>query len=905
MNRSMKWLLTGLAALVAGCFFLAQTAALGAKGAAQDSGGMRGKVVRPTTVTAVAWGVSKPLRDLMPEPPNPAPTGGRLREMPDRPPVLHPLPNAPTPHDPLVQTRSGPKTIPGAIVNVDGVGDVNGVQPADTTMDVSDDTTNQVLQWVNLSYSVYDKSGNLLAGPFNGTNFWSGLNGSPCQTFNGGDILVRWDQFAGQWFVSQLAYPGPPQGYHQCVAVSTTSDATGAFYQYDFVYSATDLNDYPKVGLWPVPGSGVDVSNDGYYITVRNFQNDQNFTGMKIIALNRESILAGNEGVAQIFDVGALAPNLDGLLPADLRGGSTPARGSVETYIGYGSPQTDGSSSTVIHLFQTFVDFSDPSKSSLTQLSDISVGSFDPVLTSAPQKGGGGLETLPFSMYRADYRVFLNSDGSFNHDSLLLLHDVNVNGTCGAGEQGGSRWHEVRGITSGGPPSVFQEGTYGPCDKTYRWMGSIAQDGSGDIALGFSASSNGNGIVSDPSVHYTGRLVTDPLGMMPQGEGTYLDSTQAFSGQRWGDYSTMLVDPANQCTFWYTTMYGAGDWNTRIGSFVFPSCVSPTATPTPAASSTPTITATATLTPTVTPTTTASFTRTSTRTPTLTPTQTATPTPTPTPLPAPSVSSITPTSGSASGGTTVSILGNTFQSASTVTVGGSAATGVTFVSSTQLTAHTPMLSAGTLNDVVVKNSNGQTGTLANGFLADFLDVPQADGFHGFVEKVFRHAITAGCGSGNYCPDNPVTRAQMAVFLLKGEHGSSYQPPAATGTVFGDVPKTAFAAAWIEQLYTERITGGCSTSPLLYCPNDSVTRAQMAVFLLRAEHGSGYAPPACAGVFQDVPCMPVPAFAVNWIERLYAEGVTGGCSTNPLQYCPGSPNTRGQMAVFLVKTFNLP
>ncbi|MGH9365093.1 MAG: hypothetical protein ACRD1B_07500, partial [Thermoanaerobaculia bacterium] len=541
MNRcSANWVSSGLAVLGIVCLFLVQTAALlAAPGVPQDAGAAGGKVVKPTTITAVQVGVSPPMRDMklaVPEPHDP----NHLRELLEMPPQLHPRADAPKPHDPLVQRQKGAGLIPSSLLSFDGVGNVNGVQPADTTMDVSD---SQILQWVNLSYEVWDKSGNRVAGPLPGTSFWSGLSGSPCKTFNGGDILVRWDQFASRWFVSQLAYPGGTQGFHQCVAVSTTSDATGTYYQYDFLYSLTDLNDYPKVGLWPDP------INNGYYITVRNFANFAFFTGMKIIALNRASMLAGTPGTAQVFDVGALAPNLDGLLPADLRGINTPPNGSLETYVGYGSPATDGSPAPVIHLFQTFVDFVNPANSTLTQLSDIAVGDFDPNLPGgAPQVGGGALETLPFPLYRTDYRVF--SD----HDSLLLLHDVNVNAACGAGEQGGERWHEVRGINTGGPPFLYQEGTYGPCDNTYRWMGSIAQDASGDIALGFSASSDGSGIVQDPSVHYTGRLVTDPLGDMSQGEGTFLDSTQSFRGFRWGDYSTMVVDPTDQCTFWYTTM---------------------------------------------------------------------------------------------------------------------------------------------------------------------------------------------------------------------------------------------------------------------------------------------------------------------------------------------------------------
>ena len=157
-------------------------------------------------------------------------------------------------------------------------------------------------------------------------------------------------------------------------------------------------------------------------------------------------------------------------------------------------------------------------------------------------------------------------------------------------------------------------------------------------------------------------------------------------------------------------------------------------------------------------------------------------------------------------------------------------------------------------------------------------------------------MTAGCGSGNYCPATSVTRAQMAVFLLRAEHGPAYAPPPATGTVFGDVPTDAFAAAWIEALAAEGITGGCGGGN--YCPASPVRRDQMAVFLLKAEHGPAYVPPLCAGIFPDVDC---PSPFADWIERLAAESITGGCGGG--DYCPASPVTRGQMAVFLVKTFS--
>jgi cysteine-rich repeat protein len=184
--------------------------------------------------------------------------------------------------------------------------------------------------------------------------------------------------------------------------------------------------------------------------------------------------------------------------------------------------------------------------------------------------------------------------------------------------------------------------------------------------------------------------------------------------------------------------------------------------------------------------------------------------------------------------------------------------------------------------------------------ASFTDVPTSFLFYPFIENLFHHGVTGGCASGNYCPGDPVTRSQMAVFLLKGEHGGTYTPPVCSATDFTDVPCPDGANVnWINQLHAESITGGCGGGN--YCPSDPVTRSQMAVFLLKAEHGGAYLPPTCATtVFTDVPC---PDGAnVNWINQLNAEGITGGCTLTT--YCPLDSVTRGQMAVFLVKTFAL-
>ena len=189
----------------------------------------------------------------------------------------------------------------------------------------------------------------------------------------------------------------------------------------------------------------------------------------------------------------------------------------------------------------------------------------------------------------------------------------------------------------------------------------------------------------------------------------------------------------------------------------------------------------------------------------------------------------------------------------------------------------------------------------------FPDVPASDPFYSFIENLFHNGVTAGNLDGGFHPGDPITRAQMAVFLLKGKFGPSHIPPPATGTVFPDVHVGDFAADWIEELGGFRITAGCDDAGD-YCPNDPVTRAQMAVFLLKSEHGSAYAPPPCTGLFADVECSPTPAFAVDFIEQLSNEDITAGCAPavpgGLPSYCPDQPNKRGEMAVFLVKTFDL-
>ena len=269
------------------------------------------------------------------------------------------------------------------------------------------------------------------------------------------------------------------------------------------------------------------------------------------------------------------------------------------------------------------------------------------------------------------------------------------------------------------------------------------------------------------------------------------------------------------------------------------------------------------------------------------------------------VISLSPASGPGVIPGAATIKGLAFEDGATVTVGGVPALNVAFVDENTLSITVPVLPSGTINDVFVQNpGGGLSGTLPKGRIADFLDVSSGNTFYSYVTKLVANGITAGVGSGNYGVNQATLREQMAVFLLKAKYGLCFTPPPCQG-IFDDVPCPATAqfpySDWIEELAAEQITAGCDVGK--YCPEQPVQRDQMAVFLLKTEHGHDYVPPDCTGVFADVSCPD--AFAVDWIEQLYDEQITGGCLTNPLRYCPTNANSRGEMAVFLVKTFSLP
>jgi hypothetical protein len=258
--------------------------------------------------------------------------------------------------------------------------------------------------------------------------------------------------------------------------------------------------------------------------------------------------------------------------------------------------------------------------------------------------------------------------------------------------------------------------------------------------------------------------------------------------------------------------------------------------------------------------------------------------------------SVTPDSGPADGGGSIAISGTDFETDAQVFVGGLPAADVEVADFDTIIATLPELAPGSVNDLTVLNPDGSSGTLEKAYVADFLDVPEEHQFYASVTRLVASSVATGIGNGFFGVDGATLRQQMAVFLLKAKHGACWRPPHCTG-VFADVPCPSPFADWIEALAAEGTTAGCGAAS--YCPQDPVRRDQMAVFLLKSEHGPGYAPPTCTGEFVDVQC---PSPFADWIEQLAGENVTGGCGNG--SYCPLDDITRGQMAVFVAKVFYL-
>ncbi|MFL6281345.1 MAG: CARDB domain-containing protein [Vicinamibacterales bacterium] len=518
----------------------------------------------PTSViTFDRFDRSPRLRDL---PPGPPPVGEMVKE---REPRWRRVSRHPSGllSDPMVQASPEIPMIPGPSRSVEGINNVNGVLPPDTNGDVG---PNHFVQWVNTSFAVYSK-GNattppaLLYGPATANTLWAGFGG-PCETRNDGDPIVRYDHLADRWVMSQLAIPNNFLGillfgpFYECIAVSATPDPLGAYYRYQ--YSFDKLNDYPKLAVWP----------DGYYMTMNQYTAlSLQWAGQGVVAFDRAKMLAGQPASAIYYDLAAVDTNLAAMLAADLDGPAPPA-GSPAYFAQVDDDAWDAVPSDQIQIWQFHTDWTAPSQSSFTRVAALPTAPFDSDMCGnsrncLPQPGTTAtIDAMSDRlMYRLQYRNF------GDHESLVVNHTVDADGT----DHAGVRWYEIR--NPGSSPSIYQQGTYAP-DSNHRWMGSIAMDSSGNMALGFSVT----GVSTFPSIRYTGRLAGDPPNVMTLGETDLIVGTgsQTSSLGRWGDYSSMVVDPVDDCTFWYTQEYYAvtseAGWQTRIGSFSLPNCGSST-----------------------------------------------------------------------------------------------------------------------------------------------------------------------------------------------------------------------------------------------------------------------------------------------------------------------------------------
>jgi hypothetical protein len=516
----------------------------------------------PTVIQPLKNDISAPLRSMQASPVAPSGKGNQSH----RP--LHPgqsgakLPTAAR----SIQTTFGAAAMPSTSTNFEGINNLDAVLPPDTNGDVG---PNNYVQWVNLHFEIFDRSGTTVQAAKPGNALWSGFGtGTPasvCATTNQGDPVVRYDRMANRWVFTQFAFT--VNKFHQlvapfiqCFAVSTTGDPTGTYYRYAWQISNVYFPDYPKLAVWP----------DAYYMTV-NYFSGNTFVGGGALAFDRNKMLAGQSATAVGF--GPLGAAYGGSLPSDLDGSILPPSGAPN-YFGAIDTNISPSGST-FQIWKFHVDFATPANSTFGTASNtpdfnLPVDTYFWNMCSGfrsciPQPGTSqGLDAVSDRlMNRLQYRRF--SDG---HESLVANHTVGI----GSGNnQAAIRWYEIRNLST--VPTIYQQGTYAPSGDN-RWMGSMAMDQAGDIALGYSVSS---GTIS-PSIRYTGRLASDPLGTLPQGEATLIagSGSQTSSLNRWGDYSMMAVDPTDDCTFWYTQEYYAAtsnaSWQTRVGSFKFTRC---------------------------------------------------------------------------------------------------------------------------------------------------------------------------------------------------------------------------------------------------------------------------------------------------------------------------------------------
>jgi len=481
---------------------------------------------------------SIPVRDMAPVAP-PAGSGQvvvPLRRKPG-PPLISSEPDAVSQNleqVPLVSIANN--------LNFEGVHIRDGIAPPDTNASVG---ANQVVEVVNVSFQVFSKStGHSVFGPTEISHIFSGFPGVCGSGSDYTDPIVLYDKAAGRWLVTIVASSDGFKTGSECIAVSTTSDATGSYNRYAFSFQP-NLNDYPKFGVWP----------DAYYGSYNMFNASKVFLGAKVCAYPRGAMLAGSTAQSVCFPP---RPSDFTLLPSDLDGHTAPAAGEPNFFL-------ELATSSALNLFKFHVNFMTPAKSTFTGPTRLTVPSFTEACaatgTCIPQPGTTQrLDSLgDRMMFRLAYRRFAG------HEALVATHSVKTSAAAS-----GVRWYEIRNPNTS--PTVFQRGTV-TAGSTSLWMGSIGMDKVGDIALGFSESSSS----LHPAVAYIGRVPTDPPGTMESIDVTFKgNGSQTSSLSRWGDYSSVSIDPSDDCTFWYANEYipsnGIFNWHTRLNSFKFTSC---------------------------------------------------------------------------------------------------------------------------------------------------------------------------------------------------------------------------------------------------------------------------------------------------------------------------------------------
>jgi hypothetical protein len=441
--------------------------------------------------------------------------------------------------DAVLQSIEAVDAMPGLGVSFAGLDLTNwgAGWPPDTNGDVG---PNHYIQTVNTSIGIYDKAtGNPLTRiTFN--NLFAGT-GTPCDDKNMGDPVVLYDQYSGRWILTDFAWSTTRGPFYECIAVSKTADpVSGGWWFYALQTNATQMGDYPKLGVWP----------DGIYMSANMFTRARTYAGVKVWALNRADMISGAPLRNVAFTLGT---SYFTLYPSTVSSTFTVPAGTPNYFISLYAPST-------MRMWKFTVNWTTPSSSTFTGPTAITVASFTKPTTSGfvPQLGSSTkLDTLGD---RLMVQIQYTNVGGV--PALWFSHSVLSNSVTGI------RWYEIRNMAT--TPTVYQQGTYQP-DSLFRWMPSLAVDADGNMAVGYSVSSSG----MYPAIRYAGRLATDALGTLGQGEATLIAGTGSqTSYTRWGDYSAMVLDP-NGCTFWYTTEYYATtgtNWQTRIASFQFPTC---------------------------------------------------------------------------------------------------------------------------------------------------------------------------------------------------------------------------------------------------------------------------------------------------------------------------------------------